>query len=238
MAAPTEKCRLLVLGVRPSGESGRIVKAYSDAFGLQSYWIYSIHSKSAPIKPAHLLPLTVLEAVVTKKSHGQGLEKIKEVRSLVFFERMHTDPARQSIVYFVAEIWQNALREEQGDTGFFDELVQWLQEMDRENKILSMAPIEGVLLLLQHLGMGLEPPKEALYFDCLEGCFCKNAPTHPHAGSKEMVWAWSQWTQKGEVPPHFLRSELLDVLLTFLRIHAPWVPEPKSLPILREMLKA
>lgn len=232
--APTERCNLLILGVFSSGEHAKVVNAYTDRFGLQRYYLYGTHSKSAPVRPAHLLPLTFLEAVVTRKGKGT-LENIREVRSLDALVPRH--PWAQSAALLVAEIWSNALREGEYDEGFYEAAHRWRTELVTAETPSPMAVISALLLLLEHLGLACSPPAEPLWMDLRESQFGMHPPVHPDVLVPDVVLAWGKWVHEGSAPGQPLRSLWVDGLIRYLEVQLPSFRAPKSLPVLRAVLE-
>jgi hypothetical protein len=232
--SPLEKCNLLVLGVFASGEHAKVVHAYTDRFGLQRYYLYGTHSKRAPVRPAHLLPLTFLEAVVTRKGKGQ-LENIQEVRALDSAAPRH--PLTQSVALLVAEIWSSALQEGESDEGFFADALLWRAALVASEPPSPMAVVEALLLLLEHLGLGCTPPPALLWMDLREGQFGTHPPVHPDVLEPEVVLAWGCWLAEGQAPGQPQRGQWVDGLIRYLEVQLPNFKPPRSLPVLRSLLE-
>jgi hypothetical protein len=228
--APVERCNLLILGVFPTGEHAKVVHAYTDRFGLQRYYLYGTHGKSSVVRPAHLLPLTFLEAVVTRKGRGQ-LEQIREVRSLDAHAPRH--PLTQSVAMLVAEIWSNALREGESDEGFYADALLWRAHLVASLSPSPMAVVEALLLLLEHLGLDCSPPAEPLWMDLREGLFSPHPPVHPDHLAPEVVQVWGEWAVHASLPPQPYRSQLVDGLIRYLEVQLTGFKPPKSLPLVR-----
>ena len=72
------KTRGIVFKFTPYGETSIILNVFTDAFGLQSYIVNGIRTKSNRSKIAIYQPLTLLDMVVYHKEHA-AIMRMKEV---------------------------------------------------------------------------------------------------------------------------------------------------------------
>ena len=61
----------IVLSALKYGESGRIVRIYTEEFGLLSFLVNSVGSKRGVVRSSMLLPLSLVELVHTNKGEGK-----------------------------------------------------------------------------------------------------------------------------------------------------------------------
>ena len=73
-----QKTRGIVFRFTKYGETSIIVTIFTEAFGLQSYIVNGVRSKSSKNKIALYQPLTLLELVVYHRD-GANIERIKEI---------------------------------------------------------------------------------------------------------------------------------------------------------------
>ena len=85
------------------GESGLVVKIYTESYGLQSFIINSVGSKKGKIKSSIFQPLNLVEVVINLKEN-RSLQRIKEIRIQPVFQTILDDIAKSSIVLFLNEI--------------------------------------------------------------------------------------------------------------------------------------
>ena len=96
--------KAIVLSALKYGDTSRIVRLYTDQFGLISVLINSVSSKKSAVRPSMLLPLTLLDIVHTHKGDGK-LERIKEAKMDLTYTAIPYDPVRNALALF----WQSSL---------------------------------------------------------------------------------------------------------------------------------
>ncbi len=231
----THSVQALMLGKIAYGDKAHILKLWTRPFGIQSYMVHSVRSGRSGWRPALLLPMTALEAVVTHRDKGQ-LEKISEVRATPLWNHIQCDPVGQTLCLFAAEVLLKTLKAGDSTPDFYDDVVEMLARWDQPGTSWAMAAVELLALVAHHLGFALDPSHyvEGWAFDLREG-LCAPAPLlHPEGLSPEATGALMRWFSDPRlVPAKGLRQELLDGLLTGLRWHHSSMGEIHSLEILR-----
>ena len=111
--------KAIVLSALKYGDTSRIVRLYTDQFGLISVLINSVSSKKSAVRPSMLLPLTLLDIVHTHKGDGK-LERIKEAKMDLTYTAIPYDPVRNALALFLAELFGKVLREETENREKFD----------------------------------------------------------------------------------------------------------------------
>ena len=82
--------------------------------------------------------------------------------------------------------------------------------------------------------------EENKFFDLTNGLFLKNPPNHPDYLNKEESALFAHFLEKMEGNDEFQcthkaqRKLLLDILITYFKIHIPGMSDMKSLSVLRE----
>ena len=101
--------RGIVLSALKYGESSRIVRVYTEEFGLLSFLVNSVGSKRGVVRSSMLLPLSLLELVHTNKGEGK-LDRIKEAKMDLTFTSIPYDPVRNALALFLSELFQKVLQ--------------------------------------------------------------------------------------------------------------------------------
>ena len=114
-------------------ESSAVFHIYTDLFGRQSYLVHSIKGKKSRFSSNLLQPLTLLEMEVYHKE-GRDLQRLKEIRTYIPYQRIPFDPYRSSQAIFLAEVLYRSLKEEDPTPGLFDYLEHSLQILDISEK--------------------------------------------------------------------------------------------------------
>lgn len=236
-AASSHAVHGLMLSKIPYGDKGHILKIWTRPFGVQAYMVHSVRSGKSGMRPALLLPMTALDAVVSHRDKGH-LEKVSEVRALVVWKRLATDPMCQALCLFAAEILTKTLKAGDSSEDFFDDVMDALHRWDEPGTSLAMAAVELCALMAHHLGFALEPEdyRSGWEFDLQEGQFCPEGQSQGEFIDAEATAALVGWMQQREaVPTKAIRHRLLDRLLLGLRWHHPGMGEVHSVDVLRAL---
>jgi len=146
------KTKGIVFRFTPYGETSIIVNIFTEAFGLQSYIVNSVRSKSGKGKIAMYQPLTLLDLVVYHKENA-GILRIKEVSCSHVYQSLLSDPKKSCIGLFVNEILNRTVKEE-SHTGalcnFISDSLLVLDSLERAENFHLIFLIK----LSKHLGFG------------------------------------------------------------------------------------
>ena len=227
----------LVLSAIKYGENSRVLRCYTREFGLQAYMLNSVSSKKGVIKAGMILPLTQLELVVTHKGKGT-LERIKEAKVLNGYNQVHTNPVRNALALFVAELLTKSLKEETPNADKFDYIISQCVELDDGATSLAQFHINFMLGLSRYLGFAPDGSmaREASYFDLMEGTFMPLQPLHPHYMDQQTTEALLFLLDKPDAQiSKAIRKKLLYDLLQYYRIHVEDFGQLKSLEVLEEL---
>lgn len=233
------KLRAVVLGQVKYGDNSRILRCFTDRFGQQSYMIQGIHRKQAVLRPSMLQPLSLLELEAYHRGKGQ-LERIKEARWLKPYDRITTEPASTAQALFLGEILQRLLRAEEAHEAFFDRLQEMLLSWDSGPLPSAGFHLEVLAVTAKELGFVPPPaPEGENYFDLLEGDYLPSPPLHAHVLSPALAAYWDELFYPGRERSwnRQLRNEILDALLDYFRLHLENFGAPKSLEVVRELMR-
>jgi DNA repair protein RecO (recombination protein O) len=231
----------IVLGAVKYGESSRVLRCYTDVFGLQSYMINSVKSKNAVLKPSMLLPLTQLEIVAGHKGKGT-LERIKEARVFSAYETIPFDPYKNAMALFLAEVLAKCLQEEQPNEDKFEYVVGACNLLDSTTKLSPHFHISFLLGLSRFLGFYPDQQSAASgdFFDLMHGVFLPTQPLHAHFADLETSSALKIMLQtnlgKTDVEmPKRLRKKLLNEILFYYKLHVDGFGNLKSVAVIDEI---
>jgi len=110
-----------------------IVKCYTKSHGVVSYLVKGSLSKKRKLKPSYFQQLSILELETNHKS-TRGLQYIKEVKTFVPFETLHTNILKSTLVLFLSEVLASVLKEESSNKSLFTFITTALQILDKEEK--------------------------------------------------------------------------------------------------------
>ena len=104
--------RALVIKSIKQGETSSIVSCYLEEIGYKSFLVKGLYSsKKSKFSKAHFFPLNIIN-IHYSYNESKKLGFIKEVKSEVLFNTIHSDIQKSSVIVFLSEILNNVFREE------------------------------------------------------------------------------------------------------------------------------
>ncbi len=228
--------KAIVISSLKYGDTSLIVKCLTESDGIKSYLLKGVlQSKKGAVKPAYFQPLMQLEMVAHHKNKGT-LERIREAKVAYAYNNLYTDIKKSTIALFLAEVLNNALKEEENNQALFSFLEASFQWLDTHTET-SNFHIAFMIHLTRYLGFSPETSfKEAGYFDLLEGEFTQQTSRNPQIEGETLV-AFKQFLGINFDAIHTiqlgkqLRQDLLHSLIVYFELHLHGFKKPKSLDV-------
>lgn len=225
-------------------ETSIIVKIFTEDFGLQSYIVKGIRSKHSKTKLALFQPLNLLDLIVYHREN-KAINFIREIKVAYPYQSIPVDVFKRSILLFLNELLVKAIKEESANKPLFHWLYHSLTWLDLSDKNLVNFHLVFTLQLTRMLGFYPKKTTEAdwLAFDLREGNFSKKTPGYGEYISGGIAAKFANLLETTlETPANIQlttseRRQLLDVLLTYYRLHIPTFGELKSVKVLKEILE-
>ena len=236
------KTTALVLGAVKYGDSSIILKTYTREEGIKSFIVGGVRSKKGPLKPAMTQVLGQLNLVYYEKGKGE-LRRVKEATMDCHYQELWFDPVKSSLAMFLAEILAHVLREEEPNHNLYDFLSGTINELDTMEKGVGNFHLFFLLRLSAFLGFFPQMPNEGeIYFDLQSGVYSTSSISHFHFLSREETLLWLKMQQAEK--EHSLsmgvtkseRSQLLDFMLTYYRLHVTDFGQLRSLEVVKTLL--
>ena len=199
-----------------------IVKIFTEAFGLQTYVINGVRSKSSKGKIAFYQPLTLLDMVVYYKESVE-INRISEVKCASPFQSISTDIKKTAIVMFLAEVLYKTVKEEGEVTELFDFIFHSIEILDHLPAGYENFHLQFLLKLARYLGFGVESSEH----------FYDSFPEEDVDPVKQLLM--NPYEQHIKVP-NSMRRILLDHIIKFYQTHIDTLKEVKSVKVLQEVL--
>lgn len=225
-------------------ETSIIVKIFTEDFGLQSYIVKGIRSKHSKTKLALFQPLNLLDLIVYHREN-KSINYLREVKVAFPYHSIPVDMFKRSILLFLDELLVKAVKEESANKPLFDWLYHSLTWLDLSDKNLANFHLIFTLQLTRMLGFYPKKSAETDWqvFDLREGRFSKKIPGYGEYISGDLAVKFANLLETTlETPSNIQlntaeRRQLLDVLLTYYRLHIPAFGEMKSVKVLKEILE-
>ena len=217
------KTRGIVFRFTKFRETSIIVTIFTELFGLQSYMVNGVRSKSAKNKIALYQPLTILDLVVYHREHA-NIERIKEIRCLYPYTTLTVDVVKSTIAIFIQELLNKAIKHESHAKELFDFLYDSLTTLDSQQHGYENFHLVFMVKLARSLGFGAQIPNEVI---------------GGRIADKETEVALGQLLQADYHDDMAItqsqRRNLLDLLTGFYSDHLG-LGEIKSIAVLRDVL--
>lgn len=146
-----KKTRGIVLKNTKYSETSVISKIYTEEFGLISYLVNGVRSKSAKIKPSHLQPLNLLELEVYSQQN-KNLQRIKELQCTPTLHNLPYDVVKSSVGMFMLEVVGKSVVEEETNKTLFNFLFNSIQILDLETESISNFPHYFLVQFSKYMG--------------------------------------------------------------------------------------
>ncbi|NOT75527.1 MAG: DNA repair protein RecO [Cyclobacteriaceae bacterium] len=216
------KTRGVVFRLTKYGETSIIVSIFTELFGLQSYIVNSVRTKSSKNKIALFQPLTLLDLVVYHRENADIL-RIKEVKVLYAYQTIHHDIRKSAIAMFLNEFLNRSVKDQSHAEEICEFLIQSLKALDEISQPENFHLI-FLIRLSRFLGFGPQTTEEVLGVWLLSN---KEEST-----LKELLVAeYDTLIQMN----YTSRKNLLEALLRFYSTHIDNFGEIKSIQVLKEM---
>lgn len=232
------KTRAIVLSTVKFQEKNLIVKCFTEAAGLKSYFVRNVFSSSRSAgRIAYFQPLTILEIEAVHKNKGT-LENLKDIRIAVPWQSIPYNLYKSTIAIFVAEMLNNAIQEEEKNELLFNLLDTAFQWLDSHDEIANF----HLLLLMQATRfLGFYPDISAsslTLFDLQEGRLTDEIHSTTLNESETALWIRLMNLGFDDASKQFHVSErhkLLHNMIEYYGLHLSGFRKPKSLDVLREV---
>ena len=218
------KTRGIVFRFTKYGDTSIIVTIFTELFGLQTYIVNSVRSKSAKGKIALYQPLTLLDLVVYYKENA-NIKRIKEIRCQHQYQTVQTDIRKSSIAMFMNEVLNKTVREENHAQELFDFLFDSFIFLDNQKSDFENFHLIFLIKLSRYLGFGAHHTDEVL--------------SGRHAGDEEEVLLkkliQAEYSDAFEIT-NVQRRSILEILIRFYASHIDSLGEIRSIQVLKDVM--
>lgn len=239
-----DKTHGIVLQSLRYGDTSLIVKVLTREAGLKSYMLKGAFNRNAKNRVALFQNLHLINYIEAGKSNRGSLGYMKDVQLATVYHSLPFVMNKSAIVMYVSELLSKTLTEQEKNEPLYDFIEQSLLWLDLVERDYANFPLYFTLELTRHLGFYPKTNHTQGYcFDMMEGQFAHDYPVHPYYFDAENADLLSRFLDKAideacRFPLNVAqRRELLDGLITFMRLHAPVMKGFKSHEVLKMVLE-
>lgn len=225
------KTKGIVLSYIPYRETSVICKIYTEKFGVQSYIENGVRTARGKNKIALFQPLTLLDLVVYH-DQKKDLHRISEIKCTAPLRSLPFEVGKSTISIFLNEVLSKTLKEQTENEAMFFFLYQSIVTLDDMDSGVENFHLIFLTKYSNYLGFA---PQEASEVEAQFKEFGVTIPVETETKKYLNQLLKANYTDDIEMGKVF-RNHLLDVLLTFYRLHQEEFGELKSLPVLREIM--
>ena len=234
----------IVLHCMDYSETSIITRIYTEQLGLQSYIVKGVRKKGAKIKRNLFSPLSIINLVANHKE-SEGLRVMRDASCEYQLNGIATEMTKTAVSIYIGELLSHAFSAQMADPNLYHFIEDTVLSLDRATESISGFPLSFTIGLTEFMGFAPHNNFSASnsFFDMLNGNFCGFPPGHPHYFSPPLSNSFSEVLTALNIGivsikmDYTTRSELLQKMLEYFRIHIPTFGELKSVQVLSDVLK-
>ncbi len=230
----------IVLKTIKYSETSVISKIFTREYGECSFIIYGVRGSRNKSKGNLFQPLQILELDIYYHPN-KSILKLKEYRSAVIYSSLYHEIIKQSVAVFTLEILSKCIQEREVNIPLYDYFREYLLGIDSGHHYDSISP----QVFLKNISdiLGFRPFVNTRYesnsFFNLEEGILQKEQNHLQVllNQSDTALFYKFMTSEKHLFSKSERLKILDILLTYFKIHIPGFKEVTSLEILRMVLK-
>ena len=217
------KTRGIVFRFTKFKETSIIVTIFTEMFGLQSYIVNGVRSKTAKNKIALYQPLTLLNLVVYHRENA-NIERIREISCPYPYRSITSDVKKATLAIFINELLNKTVKEESHAGEIFQFIFDSLIALDSIEKGAENFHLIFMIKLSRFLGFGAHQVNEVV-----------GGRTADRDTESILSTLLSANYDSPLVITNVQRRNLLELILKYYHEHMESLGEIKSLQVLREV---
>lgn len=239
-----DKTQGIVLQSLRYGDTSLIVRVYTRESGLKSYMVKGAFRRASKNRVALFQNLQLINYVESGHPRHSSLGYLKEVQLTTVYQSLPFVMNKSAIVMYVSELLSKTLTEPESNAPLYDFIERSLLWLDLSDVGYANFPLYFTLELTRYLGFYPKSNHAQGYcFDMMEGLYAPHYPVHPYYfDAADAALLASLLNVSIEVACRIplnatRRREMLDGIITFMRLHAPVMKGFKSHEVLKSVLE-
>jgi len=233
------KDKAIVLQSIKYADKKTIIKLFTQQHGVITCLARVSNSHSSKIKASALMPMNLVDIEVIIKEN-KDMQVLTEINCSYIYTSIHTNYNKLSVFQFINEVLNKTVKEQITQTELFDFMQQSFIDFDKTQDSIANFPHYFLLQLLNYFG--IDPinnfDQRNTYFNCREGKFTTVELPSPIGLNKASSLLFSSALSTNllsEKLSNSQRSDLLESILAYYKIHIPGFNDVKCLDVLREI---
>lgn len=236
-----EKITGLVLGTVRHNDRFNVVSVYTPTLGRMALLSAAANGRSARIRNAGLMPLSVIETEVNVREGG--MSRLTSFSNPEIRHTLSLDPVKNAVSLFLSEFLNRVLRDAPPDIHLWNYVTSSITYFDGLQRDYANFHLFFLYRLLFFLGLSPDTDgyREGMTFDLREARYMAFPPAHNDylSGEESFLPAFAdrltfnlacrmRLSREG-------RARILDLLTRYYSIHVPGFGKLKSPDVLREL---
>lgn len=243
MTNSTIKTKGVVLSTVPYNDRTQFVHIYTEQLGKVTCKITLSRLRHSAGQRTLYAPLSILELVLEGKP-GQELRSIHEATLLLSpYMLAMSDPGKTAQCLYMAELLDRTIKQVEADPKLWQFISHSIELLQLTEAGSANFHLVFTTRLCFHLGFRVDNSQwvSGMQFDISEGIYTLSPIYHPYYLTAESASWLHQLLDTGFSTLDQLhlsreqRNILLDMMLTFIRIHLPEVGNLRSVEVLKEL---
>ncbi len=209
-------------------ESSIIARIFTEAFGMQSYIVNSVRSKTAKTRIALFQPLTILDLVVYHNKRKE-INRISEIKCYYNSLTIPYHIKKTAIGLFITEFLNQMLYEEGENTLLFQFIYESILIFDGLSENFENFHLQFMMLMSKYLGIKPESARSMLKD-------VGHTKIYDKRFNEKVEFFIQSSYQHHQKLGKSTRNEILMLLIDYYRFHYDNVREFKSIQVLKEVL--
>ena len=234
--------RAIVLRQIKYSETSLILKIYTEKEGLLSFIAKGVRGKKGKLRLAQFQVLNLLD-LSYRETRKSELRQIVDLKVIDPFTDLPFNPIKRTIAIFIAELIQNAIKEQEPNKKLFEFLYNSIHWIDLSEQSYGHFHLLFMIKFTKYLGFYpmLEGHKDAQYFDLQQGVFSGVRPQNTHYIDSEELNAWKQLvnakleSNNSLIFSNTLKRKLLQTMMLYYKLHLIHFKELNSHHILQSV---
>lgn len=236
--------RAIVLRQIKYSETSLILKIYTEKEGILSFIAKGVRGKKGKLRSAQLQTLNLLD-LSYREARKSELRQILDLKVIDPFTDLPFNPVKRSLAIFIAELLQNAIKEQEQNLELFEFLYNSIHWIDLSKQGYGHFHLLFMIKLTRYLGFYpmLKGYKEAHYFDLQQGVFSGVRPKKTQYIDTDELEAWKQLvnakleSNNRLMFPNTLKRKLLKTMILYYKLHLIHFKELNSHQILQSVFQ-
>lgn len=213
------------------GDKGAVLNCFSRNNGYESFFAPNIYAPRNRQK-SYLFPLQEIQITFAAKKRGDSLQNVLKIEKAENTEEVNNVNVN-SILFFIADLLNQILKEEQHSEKMYDEIKMFLGELNLKNYDAHIGLIFRILLR-----QGISPLFADLrYVNPESGNFTDQQSVQLF--DEEITGVWKNFITSENIYgiklPRNLRKKMIQSLMYYYSLHIDGFREPVSLSIIQQI---